>query len=230
MIGGEEMKVGIQRGSRGGTIPRYSPPHRKGKEQPFIMSHYNPLFETKVEEKTRNSDNGNERNRQRETNRGENRDQNNTRHWNNENLNQNNTRNNDRRNQNNGGRNDNNQNHNARYKAPMTIERYRQLDFSGIVRYPNPIQNELRTSIPKFTGNGTESAEQHVINLKNTIEEFEVPREDVFMKLFVQSLTEDASEWYRGLPDGQIASWQDFVTQFIEEFRDHNDTSFASHE
>lgn len=50
------------------------------------------------------------------------------------------------------------------------------------------------------------------------------------MKLFVQSLTEDVGEWYRSLLDGCIGSWQEFVTLFLEEFGDHNDPSFASHE
>ncbi|XP_059066279.1 uncharacterized protein LOC131857609 [Cryptomeria japonica] len=44
-------------------------------------------------------------------------------------------------------------------------------------------------------GNGFEAVEQHVVNVKNIIEEFEILHEDIFMKLFVQSLTEDAGEW-----------------------------------
>ncbi|XP_057845942.2 uncharacterized protein LOC131055476 [Cryptomeria japonica] len=75
-----------------------------------------------------------------------------------------------------------------------------------------------------------DTVEQHVMNVKNTIEEFEIPHEDVFMKLFVQSLTQDVGEWYQSLPDRSISSWQEFVTLFLEEFGDHNDPSFASHE
>ncbi|XP_059068953.1 uncharacterized protein LOC131050793 [Cryptomeria japonica] len=41
---------------------------------------------------------------------------------------------------------------------------------------------------------------------------------------------EDAREWYRNLLDRCIGSWQEFVTIFLEEFGEHNDTSFASHE
>lgn len=51
----------------------------------------------------------------------------------------------------------------------MTIERYKRLDFSGIVGYLNQISNDLRSAIPKFTGNGTDSIEQHVRNVKNII-------------------------------------------------------------
>ncbi|XP_059076677.1 uncharacterized protein LOC131875953 [Cryptomeria japonica] len=128
------------------------------------------------------------------------------------------------------GRNINNQNNNSRHRPPMTIERYRQLDFTGIVGHPNHISNDLRNAIPKFIGNGTDTTEQHVMNVKNTIEEFKIPHEDVFMKFFVQSLTQDAGEWYQSLPDRSISSWQEFVTLFLEEFGDHNDPSFYFHE
>ncbi|XP_057851725.1 uncharacterized protein LOC131061889 [Cryptomeria japonica] len=80
-------------------------------------------------------------------------------------------------------------------RQALIIERYRQLDFTGIVGYPNQITNDLRLSIPKFSRNGVDSAEKHVINVKNIIEEFEIPHEDVFMKLLVQSLIEDVGDW-----------------------------------
>jgi hypothetical protein len=121
-------------------------------------------------------------------------------------------------------------NRNQMMRQPMAIERYRQIDFNGIQGYPNPISNDLRNAIPKFLGNGTESAERHIINLKNVIEDFEEDHEDVFMKLFVQSLIEDAVEWYKSLPDRSISGWCNFADQFIEQFGDHTDTSFASHE
>ncbi|XP_059067556.1 uncharacterized protein LOC131032421 [Cryptomeria japonica] len=43
-------------------------------------------------------------------------------------------------------------------------------------------------------GNGVDLAEQHAININNIIEEFEIPHEDVFMKLLIQSLIEDARQ------------------------------------
>ncbi|XP_059071745.1 uncharacterized protein LOC131869783 [Cryptomeria japonica] len=89
----------------------------------------------------------------------------------------------------------NNQSNHHVGRQPLIIERYRQLDFTGIVGYPNQIINDLRLSIPKFSGNGVDSAEQHVVIVKNIIKEFEIPHEDVFMKQFVESLTEDVGEW-----------------------------------
>ncbi|XP_059067653.1 uncharacterized protein LOC131858431 [Cryptomeria japonica] len=61
------------------------------------------------------------------------------------------------------------------------------------------VGNNGNNAIPKFIGNETDFVEQHVINVKNTIEEFEVLYEDVYMNLFVQSLTKDAGEWYRNI-------------------------------
>lgn len=50
------------------------------------------------------------------------------------------------------------------------------------------------------------------------------------MKMLVLSVKDSANEWYRNLADGSITSWQNFVDQFIEEFGDHRDPSFATHE
>ena len=166
------------------TPPRYNPPHRKNLETQYATNHDNPLFENRRE---RNQDNNFNRH-------------NNQRAWNNGPHNrgiQQNIGNNRQpyvANQNNNNQNrqgyvaQNQGNRNQVMRQPMAIERYRQLDFIGIQGYPNPISNDLRNAIPKFSGNGTESAERHVINLKNIIEDFEEEHEDVFMKLFVQSL------------------------------------------
>ncbi|XP_059076713.1 uncharacterized protein LOC131875980 [Cryptomeria japonica] len=99
---------------------------------------------------------------------------------NNENGNNNNQNGGGGKNGNNGNNrgNGNFQNNNYGCRPPMTIERYKHLDFKGMVGYPNQISSDLRSAIPKFKSNGTDSTEQHVINVKNTIEEFEVPNED----------------------------------------------------
>ena len=104
------------------------------------------------------------------------------------------------------------------------------MDFYDIFGFPNPISNDLRTTILNYSGNETLSAETHCINLKAVIEEIKEAHEDVLMKLFIQSLTEDAIEWYRSLPHGSLGSWQECVGQLIEHFGGHNDHSFSSYE
>lgn len=204
--GREESKEKITPNREG--VPKYNPPHKKGTNLIF-NNHNNPLFEQGDRERWSRNNSSNERgDPQRQPNNGRNyhrRHQNDGNHYND-------TQNYQRANhQNTQGQNRNYHNAGQRMRAPMVIERYRQLDFDGIRGYPNPISNDLRIAIPKFSGNGVESAKQHVINLKNTIEELEQNHEDTFMKFFVQSLTEDAAEWYRSLPDRSITGWCNFV-------------------
>lgn len=66
--------------------------------------------------------------------------------------------------------------------------------------------------------------------MKNVIKELEQNDEDMFMRLFVQPFTDDAIEWYRGLPHGAISCRHGFFDLFIKQFGDHSDKSFASHE
>lgn len=50
------------------------------------------------------------------------------------------------------------------------------------------------------------------------------------MNLFVQSLIDDAREWYKILPNTSISKWMDFKKASLEEYGDHNDLSFSIHE
>ena len=88
----------------------------------------------------------------------------------------------------------------------MNMEWYKQLDFLGIVGYPNPISNDLRSVIPKFSREGDHTAKMHVTNIKSTIEELDKHNKDFFMKLFVQSMANDFVELYEGLPKNYITN------------------------
>lgn len=58
------------------------------------------------------------------------------------------------------------------------------------------------------------------------MDDLEVEVEDVMMKLFMQSLTEDAREWYRSLPAKSIDSWEEFKRVFREQYGDKIDSRF----
>ena len=58
------------------------------------------------------------------------------------------------------------------------------------------------------------------------VNDYEIVHEDVIMKLFVQSLTENARDWYRALPTQSIHSWYDFQHSFKEQFNEKLNTSF----
>ncbi|GLJ49502.1 hypothetical protein SUGI_1048960 [Cryptomeria japonica] len=96
--------------------------------------------------------------------------------------------------------------------------------------YPYPIPNEIRTAIPRFTGSNAISGEAHCKAFDAVIEDFGLPHEDVKIKLFMQSLIEDARDWFRALPDASIRNLAEFKNLFLEQYGDHNNPEFALHE
>lgn len=96
----------------------------------------------------------------------------------------------------------------------MNTERIRQFDFSGMMVYHHPIPNEIRTVVPKFTRSNAITGETHCKAFDTVMEDFCLPYEDVKMKLFMQSLTEDARDWFRTLPDTTISSLAKFRRLF----------------
>ena len=48
--------------------------------------------------------------------------------------------------------------------------------------------------------------------------DYEVEAEDVIMKLFVQSLTKDAREWFKRLLEFSIVDWKDIEYCFKEQY------------
>ena len=56
--------------------------------------------------------------------------------------------------------------------------------------------------------------------------DYEVEAEDVIMKLFVQSLTEDAREWFKRLPKFSIIYWKYMESFFKEQYGDKQNLSY----
>lgn len=56
--------------------------------------------------------------------------------------------------------------------------------------------------------------------------DFKVEGKDVMMKFFIQSLTEDAQEWYISFPTERIGSWEEFKRIFKEQYGDKTNSSF----
>lgn len=111
----------------------------------------------------------------------------------------------------------------------MNTERIRKLDFSGMMVYPCPILNGIRTAIPKFTRSNAISGETHFKAFDIVMEDFCLPYEDVKMKLFMQSLIEDARDWFRALSDFSVSSLVEFKRLFLGQYGDHNSPEFALH-
>lgn len=62
------------------------------------------------------------------------------------------------------------------------------------------------------------------------MDNFDVQNEDVHMKLFMQSLIEDARDWFNDLPDATISSWNKFRRIIKEHYGDHSDPKVSLHE
>lgn len=105
----------------------------------------------------------------------------------------------------------------------MHTNKYRQLHFEDILGYPNLVPDNARKHVPKFTSNNALSGEDHLKAFQNFIEDCEIWDEDVAMKYFMQSLIEDARDWYRSLLDASIDSKDSFFRAFREQYGDQID-------
>lgn len=78
----------------------------------------------------------------------------------------------------------------------FSTERYRALNFDGIVGYPKLIPPEMRDKLPIFSGMKHESKKMHLKKFSNLIDDYELDDEDVVIRLCVQSLMGEAREWF----------------------------------
>jgi hypothetical protein len=58
--------------------------------------------------------------------------------------------------------------------------------------------------MPQFTGEGDVTAEEHLSSFYRFAEIQAIENEDVWMRVFVQSLDGDARDWFKDLPPGSI--------------------------
>jgi hypothetical protein len=69
-----------------------------------------------------------------------------------------------------------------------------------------------------FFGDASEDVEQHLINFKGTCYDFNLTEDNVTCRLFLQTLREDALEWYSSLMPNSITSWDVLEASFAEKF------------
>ena len=103
---------------------------------------------------------------------------------------------------------------------PRTISTKRSMPlcFDGIYGFPNVVLDDIRKHLSKFSGNHTALASQHVQVFSDLMGDYEIAREDVYMKLFVQTLECDARDWFSFLPACSISSWSELHVAFMEKF------------
>jgi hypothetical protein len=98
--------------------------------------------------------------------------------------------------------------------GPWARDLYKPLNMNNIEGYPNKIPTKVNTWLPKFPGNNVTIAEDHIYVMGRDMDNAGIDHEDVAMRLFASSLTEEALVWFKGLPDNQIMTYDAFSTLF----------------
>jgi hypothetical protein len=92
---------------------------------------------------------------------------------------------------------------------------------------PHPV-NPLPTGdylkyMPKFTGEGDITAEEHLAAFYSYADNLNIENEDVWMRVFVQSPDGEVRKWFRGLTPGSIAGIEALDSVFLRQWGDRKD-------
>jgi hypothetical protein len=92
---------------------------------------------------------------------------------------------------------------------------------------PNPVAamptGDYQKYMPKFTGEGDVSAEEHIEAFYSYAENLNIEQEDVWTRVFVQSLDGHARKWFKELPAGSIAGIEQLDEIFLKHWGDRRD-------
>jgi len=88
---------------------------------------------------------------------------------------------------------------------------YKNLNLATIPRYLSAIPKESHKWFPRFTDNNVITPEEHLKAIGVAMEDNGIEHEVVAMNLLAKSLDEDASKWYKGLPENHLASYEAFT-------------------
>jgi hypothetical protein len=74
--------------------------------------------------------------------------------------------------------------------------------------------------MPKFTGEEDITAEEHLATFYSYADNLNIENEDVWMRVFVQSLDGEARKWFRGLTPGSIVGIEALDDAFLRHWGD----------
>jgi ribonuclease HI len=77
--------------------------------------------------------------------------------------------------------------------------------------------------MPKFTGEGDITAEEHLASFYSYADNLNIENEDVWMRVFIQSLDGEVRKWFRGLAPGSIAGIEALDNVFLRQWGDRKD-------
>ena len=76
-----------------------------------------------------------------------------------------------------------------------------------------------RKNFPKFNGDGTVSTEQHLSAFQKACSVVNPQHEDVAVRMFVDTLVDDATDWFQDLPTGCITGWDTMKQRFEARYK-----------
>jgi hypothetical protein len=79
--------------------------------------------------------------------------------------------------------------------------------------------------LPKYDGEKAISVEEHMGAFQDFIDNLFVEHDDVFMRLFIQTLEGDVRKWFRGLPATSIGTWKALESTFMRQWGEKRDIS-----
>jgi hypothetical protein len=71
--------------------------------------------------------------------------------------------------------------------------------------------------MPKFTGEGDLTSEEHLATFYSYADNLNIENEDVWMRVFIQSLDGEVRKWFRGLAPGSIAGIEALDSAFLRQ-------------
>jgi hypothetical protein len=87
---------------------------------------------------------------------------------------------------------------------------------------PLPVGDYLKY-MPKFTSEGDMAAKEHLVSFYSYADNLNIENEDVWMRVFVQSLDGEVRKWFRGLAPGSIVGIESLDSAFLRQWGDRKD-------
>jgi hypothetical protein len=113
------------------------------------------------------------------------------------------------------------------HKIAFTLNLYVPLNLANIANPLNALPaGNYGKYMPKFDGNNAITTESHIKPFLEYLEKIGVTEEDVVMRLFAQSLTLDARDWYKALAANNIDGWNTFHDRFMDKWSHKQDNAF----
>jgi hypothetical protein len=87
---------------------------------------------------------------------------------------------------------------------------------------PLPTEDYLKY-MPKYIGEEDITAEEHLASFYSYTDNLNIENEDVWMRVFIQSLDGEVRKWFRGFSPGSIAGIEALDNAFLRQWGDKKD-------